>query len=265
VALDQEAVASGFNHWHHVTLAAKETADLEKQFKSGVYVLMDIKEGSETIGDEYETADEPLLLRRAEIIQWLRDNETPDPEYPPETDAALQEFINDNYMGLRYIGPQKTTRLNVVSVTEKAMFWTPQLIWFKGKCIDPMTDGIDFDDEDIEDGKHEPMPEIDDDVLRAALGNGPGLVVNSPETMERYKALVVPRKAWNWCLHCERAYPQGSYRQVGKLQMCAYQGCDGDAVIDIWEWRKIRGYNPGYPEIPELAVVYAMYGPNYVK
>ena len=62
-----------------------------------------------------------------------------------------------------------------------------------------------------------------------------------------------------WCLHCERAYRRGEFRVIGKLQMCPYTGCDGDAVIDAWDWRSIRQDN-GYPEEPTEGIVYPMYG-----
>lgn len=62
-----------------------------------------------------------------------------------------------------------------------------------------------------------------------------------------------------WCLHCERTYVRGEFRQVGDLQMCPYAACDGDAVIDAWDWNSIRDENPAYPENPEEGVVYPMY------
>ncbi|TAJ55451.1 MAG: hypothetical protein EPN60_19125 [Nevskiaceae bacterium] len=122
--------------------------------------------------------------------------------------------------------------------------------------IDPVTDGLD--EEDLEEGESEPMPVIDEVVLREAFGGGTGLVLNSPNTMEYYKTFDATRKAWNWCLHCERAYPQGSYRQVRNLQMCPYQGCDGDVVTDLWAWWKVRGGNPTYPQVPALGVQYSL-------
>lgn len=64
-----------------------------------------------------------------------------------------------------------------------------------------------------------------------------------------------------WCLHCERAYPDGAFREVTDArgetqQMCPYDGCDGDAVIDAWDWAVIRIANPDYPKVPGLGVVY---------
>lgn len=115
---------------------------------------------------------------------------------------------------------------------------------------------------DISGSDDEPMPDIPEDVLRKAFGESPGskLVVNSPDSMDRFEILAIPRRSWCWCLHCERIYPLGSYRIVEDLQMCPYSGCDGDAVLDLWAWQNVREGNPHYPEIPELSVVYPLYG-----
>lgn len=63
-----------------------------------------------------------------------------------------------------------------------------------------------------------------------------------------------------WCLHCERAYRRGQYRMVGGLQMCPYEGCDGDTVMDALDWARIREIHPEYPQIPEPGKVYPLYG-----
>lgn len=67
------------------------------------------------------------------------------------------------------------------------------------------------------------------------------------------------RSAYLWCLHCERTYENGKWRTIDGLQMCPYTDCGGDAVIDAWDWDKIREANPSYPEIPEFGKIYPMY------
>lgn len=62
-----------------------------------------------------------------------------------------------------------------------------------------------------------------------------------------------------WCLHCERAYERGKWRNNGDLQMCPYVGCNGDAVIDAWDWEAVRQHHPDYPEIPEFGKSYPLY------
>jgi len=62
-----------------------------------------------------------------------------------------------------------------------------------------------------------------------------------------------------WCLHCERTYKRGEFRLVNGLQMCPYEGCDGDTVLDAWDWAKVREMHPEYPEVPERGKVYPLY------
>ncbi len=84
-----------------------------------------------------------------------------------------------------------------------------------------------------------------------------------PGALERDRLFDRPAAAYTYlyCIHCERAYERGHFRQVRSLQMCPYEGCDGDAVIDAWLWADIADErNPGYPAVPELGKVYPMDG-----
>jgi len=52
---------------------------------------------------------------------------------------------------------------------------------------------------------------------------------------------IMGRKLGEWvlCLHCQRPYKIGEYRydkNFPDLQMCPYEGCDGDTVFDAWKW-----------------------------
>lgn len=66
-----------------------------------------------------------------------------------------------------------------------------------------------------------------------------------------------------WCLHCERTYPKNEFRYSSDgsgLELCAYTDCDGDAVLDAWNWSRVReGRKISYPEIPERGLVYPLY------
>jgi hypothetical protein len=62
-----------------------------------------------------------------------------------------------------------------------------------------------------------------------------------------------------WCLHCERTYEHGKWRDEDGLQMCPYVGCSGDAVIDAWEWDKVRENHSDYPAIPVFGTRYPLY------
>lgn len=75
---------------------------------------------------------------------------------------------------------------------------------------------------------------------------------------------------WVWCLHCERVFRYGEYREesapaglarVGMevLQLCPYGECDG-SPLDVWPWAVVRRANPGYPEVPERKRAYPLYG-----
>lgn len=68
-----------------------------------------------------------------------------------------------------------------------------------------------------------------------------------------------PRSPFLWCLHCERTYDRGQWRNEAEYQMCPYADCDGDAVIDAWDWASVRDHNPQYPEMPEPGRVYPLY------
>ena len=40
--------------------------------------------------------------------------------------------------------------------------------------------------------------------------------------------------------------------------MCAYEGCDGDALLDAWDYEE-RRVECGWPEVPERGVAYPLY------
>ena len=80
------------------------------------------------------------------------------------------------------------------------------------------------------------------------------------EEFERDKIFKEKKRSdYLWCLHCERTYRWGEFRKVGNLQMCPYEGCGGDAVIDAKDWESIRDYHPEYDKIPEKDKVYPLH------
>lgn len=64
------------------------------------------------------------------------------------------------------------------------------------------------------------------------------------------------RSDYLWCLHCQRTYLRGEYRDVEGFQMCPYEGCDGSTVLDGIDWERIRDYHKRYPKIPERGKIY---------
>ena len=65
---------------------------------------------------------------------------------------------------------------------------------------------------------------------------------------------------WLWCLHCERVYKAGEYREINGLQMCPYEGCNGDTVLDAWSWSNLKETHPNFPELPIRGKIYSLYG-----
>lgn len=82
------------------------------------------------------------------------------------------------------------------------------------------------------------------------------------EQSHRDQAFGETSSEYLWCLHCERTYENGKWRNENGMQMCPYPDCGGDAVIDAWEWEKVREANPDYPERPEAGKVYPLYPPK---
>jgi hypothetical protein len=68
-----------------------------------------------------------------------------------------------------------------------------------------------------------------------------------------------PDGIWLWCMHCERCYKAGEYREIKGLQMCPYADCDGDTVLDPWTWKHIQKIHPNYPQEPERGKIYPLY------
>jgi len=63
-----------------------------------------------------------------------------------------------------------------------------------------------------------------------------------------------------WCLRCERAYQREEVRWDSEngIYMCAYEGCDGDALLDAWDYGE-RRVACWWPEVPEKGTVYPLY------
>jgi hypothetical protein len=64
------------------------------------------------------------------------------------------------------------------------------------------------------------------------------------------------RSDYLWCLHCHRTYRRGEYRDLDGVQMCPYSDCDGNTVMDGFDWEGIRDHHKKYPQIPERGKIY---------
>ena len=95
----------------------------------------------------------------------------------------------------------------------------------------------------------------------SVMSNGQGKKPTfKPRNLDRDDAIDEEPPKYLWCLHCERAYVRGAYRLINRLQMCPYEDCSGDTVIDAWDWNFVREKNPTYPENPIRAHFYPLYG-----
>ena len=90
--------------------------------------------------------------------------------------------------------------------------------------------------------------------------------------IDREQAFGKPKGKYMWCLHCERTYEYGQFRvqrvkpfivdhikYAPEFEMCPYEDCDGDTVLDAWNWEDIREHHPDYPEIPVAGKRYPLY------
>ena len=76
-------------------------------------------------------------------------------------------------------------------------------------------------------------------------------MTKKPDILEIFEGYKIGD--WVWCLHCQRYYQIGEFRQVKDLQYCPYPDCDGDAVFDVQGKWTDEGE-------PERGKVYPMYG-----
>ena len=106
----------------------------------------------------------------------------------------------------------------------------------------------------VRDGGKIPL-EIDKVYMRVRLA-GPS-VTEDGQTIRGSEPIF--KAGLIWCLHCERVYRSPQIRKMPDGQnCCAYEDCDGDAIIDGWPyWEAWERH--GWPEIAIPGVVYALY------
>lgn len=266
---------AGLPNWHHVVLAAEATQELHRQFKSSLVALFDAKEGSELVGSGFEDALSMLPIVHEAIVTWLRAAHAAEIEEGDQlpTDDELRQEIDETFLLLRYCGaatlPPNAGELN--SWLGRQSLGMPAMAWFRGGVVDldraaEEAEDLDGGDDDMP-ASDEPIPGLDEAELRRAFGaDGKSeLMLRSPETMTYYQIFAGKRSSWHWCLHCERAYPLGAYRQKGEYQMCPYAGCHGDAVTDLWRWAAVRRSHAALPLVPTVGPVYPLYPPTPAK
>ena len=88
-----------------------------------------------------------------------------------------------------------------------------------------------------------------------------GRRVEHQETADHREAIMEHLgPGWVWCLHCERVYRREEVRwdSENEVYLCAYEDCDGDALLDAWDYEE-RRVACGWPEVPEKGVTYSLY------
>lgn len=143
-ALDQVAQSAGFNHWHHISEAAKAFKPTEQAYNFGVIIAMDVKDAEafqDTSGTFVE--DEFAFALCAEDIfenlcEEVDDNGVPLLDQYDEVE--LKEWAQDeimNYIFYRFTGKDIPERAeDVVDRVRQHSFWPPRLIWLRGVLQD---------------------------------------------------------------------------------------------------------------------------------
>jgi hypothetical protein len=149
-ALDQVAIAKGFDNWHHVVTEAKLNLFSETAYRSGLVVAYDIKDAMDSWTPDDDFVDDLRVLDfcREDILAWYRrtDEEADEeeraatPRDPAEYQQDFQEWLNNVYF-FRYCGPTlPTTPTKVLPLLSKRCFFAPMFIWFRGRFIEPFRD-----------------------------------------------------------------------------------------------------------------------------
>jgi hypothetical protein len=149
-ALDQVAVAKGFDNWHHVVTEAKLNRLSETAYRSGLVVAYDIKDALDNwIPDDYFVDDWRVLpFCKDEILAWYRQNDDDTegeeraaiPTDPSEYQEEFYEWLTNVHF-FRYCGSTlPPTPTKVLPLLDDRCFFAPMFFWFRGRFIDPWRD-----------------------------------------------------------------------------------------------------------------------------
>lgn len=149
-ALDQVAIAKGFDNWHHVVTEAKLNQLSETAYRSGLVVAYDIKDAMDSWMPDDTFVDDLRVLDfcRDDIFAWYRrtDDEADEeeraaiPKDPAEYREDFEEWLNNVYL-FRYCGSAlPATPTKVLPLLNKRCFFSPMFFWFRGRFIEPFRD-----------------------------------------------------------------------------------------------------------------------------
>ncbi|MGH8507083.1 MAG: hypothetical protein ACRETM_14160 [Stenotrophobium sp.] len=252
-ALEEIARKAGLPNWHHLTVHSDASRICELAFANDLIVAFDFKEAENV--DTALFTENPYLFGvcRKSLIARFRDGD--EDEWGEESESNYERMADEYLLFVRSGGASPQTLEDAAALVQSSNFFPPEVFWWRGTLYEGL-------------GAHPVLPQqpIPEHLMSVfgAPGRGEKLVTGIAGTVIPTSAIGGAAASYSYCIHCERAYPDGVYRQKLSWKLCPYSDCDGDAVIDAWGWKRIRTDNPGYPEVPELGVDYPMYGPNYV-
>jgi hypothetical protein len=149
-ALDQVAIAKGFDNWHHVVTEAKLNHLSETAYRSGLVVAYDIKDAMDSWRSDDDFVDDLRVLDfcRDDIFAWYQrtDDEADEegraaiPRDPAEYEEDFQEWLHNVYF-FRYCGSAlPATPTKVLPLLDERCFFAPMFFWFPGRFIEPFRD-----------------------------------------------------------------------------------------------------------------------------
>jgi len=147
-ALDQIALKSGFNHWHHVSESAKTFEPTEKAYFFGVIIAMDIKDAQDFRDPTGRFIEDELAfsLCADDIYRYIReaDEDGVLADDDPDYEEDKQEWMADGLMNFTFFRftPAKLPASidDVVTMSGECSFWLPVFIWYKGALHESPSD-----------------------------------------------------------------------------------------------------------------------------
>jgi hypothetical protein len=151
-ALEQTALANGFQNWNQAAQLAKETQPSEAAYRSGFVLAFDIKDAldnsnlpNELFHIDHFAADfaEPELF---DCYLLGNDDEEDDEDEDPKShcdkwsEDELKEIFYESFFGTlffyRFAGSNlpKTVQ-EAMKLASKSSFFPPHYVWFRGKFI----------------------------------------------------------------------------------------------------------------------------------
>jgi hypothetical protein len=147
-ALEQTALANGFQNWNQVAQLAKETQPSEIAFRSGFIVAYDIKDALDNSNlpnelfhlDNFATFFGDSKLFECYLNSGNEEDEELKSGYEKLSEDELREGFDEGFFGTLFF--YRFAGLNLPETVQDAMklamknsFFPPEYLWFRGKFI----------------------------------------------------------------------------------------------------------------------------------